>query len=176
MGSTRIILVAAIAAGALYWYLKRQKSVSSDPYEHSGVQPHLEDRDAADIDDLGHSAWDSQFDRSNRVTAKRADAIEHFEAGAQGAEEEDSWGLYNSEDYMPQEKHDDWFQTVQVPQTIKNQHLLMHPIGQGISTVGNSQRIKNHDLRPVPFCPKFAVSPWGNSSYEPSTSRSRALC
>ena len=177
--STRILLIAVIAAGALYWWKHRSKNSNSQDGSYEGGQPLVEEQDASGIDADGQgSSWDSQFDQSNHVTARKGAKVEYFEAAqpTDASTQEDDWALYNSDQYLPQEKVDDWFQTVQVPQTVKNQHLLQQPLGIGINTVGNSKRIMNLDIRPVPYCPKFAVSPWGNSSYEPSTNRSRALC
>lgn len=185
---------AAGAASTLAGASSGDASVES--YE-SDTNILIEDADdAQEIQDL--SQWDSQFKNSNRITQRqKGQHVEQFSADgddnwAVTADDEhpehvnfpspgtddaaaDPWKLYDAESYMPQEKVDDWFQTISVPQKVKDQHLLMNPIGQGISTVGNSKRIKNLDLRPAPFCPKFAVSPWGNSSYDPSTSR-KSLC
>jgi hypothetical protein len=39
----------------------------------------------------------------------------------------------------------------------------------GIDTIGNSKKNASHDIRGTIPCPKFVVSPWNNSTYEPDT-------
>ena len=37
----------------------------------------------------------------------------------------------------------------------------------GVNTVGQSLKNPSYDLRAAPACPKFTVSPWGQSTIEP---------
>jgi hypothetical protein len=153
-----------------------------------------------DMHDLADPEWDSQFDSANRVTAKtapeedayaprdeshgnlasyrappprQASSAQPVAALTDGGE--DGWDLYNADDYMPKEKHSDWFEVVKVPTKIKDQHLLTNQIGYGIDTVGQSMKNANHDLRPSPPCPKYTVSPWNQSTIEADYNR-RSLC
>lgn len=178
---TRIVLIAALAAGAIYLAVKYYRKKHATAYHVSGdVLPSLEDHIAhGDIDDLAQGKWDSHFEASNQVTPRGRE--EDFEGdlavpSVPVGREDDGWGLYDSEQYLPQEKTTNWFETVEVPQTIKNQHLLSSQIGIGTSSVVGSRRNWSHDLRADPPCPKIAnISPWNQSTIMPSE-RNKSLC
>jgi len=83
--------------------------------------------------------------------------------------------LYDVEKLLPQEKHDDWFETIDEPISVKNRHLISVQQPIGINTVGSSKKNATLDLRPAPPNPKIVVSPWLNSTIEPDYN-TRPLC
>jgi hypothetical protein len=76
-------------------------------------------------------------------------------------------------------KHKDWFDDPYESATVKNSHLInvYRPIG--VDTIGcrKGDPPGGCDIRgPIPV-PKYTVSPWLNSSYEPDTNlRNQSLC
>lgn len=76
---------------------------------------------------------------------------------------------YNSNDYLPQEVNDQWFNTdfSQAEQNIKDQEMIdTRKFSFGVNTVGQSLKNPTYDLRGTIPNPKFQVSAWNNSSYE----------
>ncbi|VBB18341.1 hypothetical protein YASMINEVIRUS_804 [Yasminevirus sp. GU-2018] len=78
--------------------------------------------------------------------------------------------------FLPQQKEKDWFETIETVD-VKNSHLIniYRPIGA--NTIGSSHKGAIYDLRGLDkaVCPKFVVSPWMQSSWEPDRS-SKSLC
>ena len=83
---------------------------------------------------------------------------------------------YNVDSFLPQEKEKDWFETIETVD-VKNSHLIniYRPIGA--NTIGSTHKAAIYDIRGLDkaVCPKFVVSPWLQSSYEPDRS-SKSLC
>ena len=83
---------------------------------------------------------------------------------------------YNVDALLPQEKEKDWFETIETVD-VKNTHLIniYRPIGA--NTIGSTHKAAIYDIRGLDkaVCPKFVVSPWLQSSYEPDRS-SKSLC
>jgi hypothetical protein len=76
--------------------------------------------------------------------------------------------LFKVDKLLPQEANPDWFEVMPEPIKVKNRHLINVTRPVGINTIGSSLKVPNYDLRPSPACPKFVVSPWNNSSFNPS--------
>jgi hypothetical protein len=77
---------------------------------------------------------------------------------------------YNAKDYLPKEINDEWFDTdfSQAKFNIKDDNLInTDRYIIGINTVGQSLKAGSHDIRGIIPNPKFAISPWNNSTYEP---------
>jgi hypothetical protein len=83
---------------------------------------------------------------------------------------------YNVNAYLPKEKDDDWFETIETV-NVKNSHLIniYRPIG--VNTIGSTHKNSTYDLRGTDkaVCPKFVVAPWNQSSIEPDRSM-KSLC
>lgn len=83
---------------------------------------------------------------------------------------------YNSDNFLPKQKEKDWFETIETVD-VKNSHLIniYRPIGA--NTIGSSHKGAIYDLRGLDkaVCPKFVVSPFLQSSWEPDRS-SKSLC
>jgi hypothetical protein len=73
-------------------------------------------------------------------------------------------------------KEKDWFETIETVD-VKNSHLIniYRPIGA--NTIGSTHKAAIYDIRGLDkaVCPKFVVSPWLQSSYEPDRS-SKGIC
>ena len=80
---------------------------------------------------------------------------------------------FNSNDYLPQEKNKNWFETDFSKAEINvNDDGLLHVTDKyniGVNTVGQSLKNPSYDLRAAPSCPKFTVSPWLQSTITPDT-------
>ena len=76
---------------------------------------------------------------------------------------------YDSKNYLPQEVNDEWFDTdFTQAKKVGNQNLInTEKYVVGIDTVGQSLKNASHDIRGTIANPKFNVSPWNNSTYEP---------
>jgi hypothetical protein len=176
-------MIALLAVGALYFVVKHYRKQQRTHHSRGNVSPSMEDHIASgDLGDLAQGQWDSQFEQSNTVTPRglEEDFVGDIRSPTPPARsasgDDDGWGLYDSEQYLPQEKTSSWFETVEVPQTMKNQHLLSNQIGIGTSSVLGSRRNWSHDIRPDPPCPKIAnISPWNQSTIMPSE-RNKSLC
>ncbi len=84
---------------------------------------------------------------------------------------------YNSNAFLPNEEHKDWFETIETV-NVKNSHLIniYRPIG--VNTIGNTHKISyGYDIRgnSGAIAPKFVVSPWLQSTVEPDRSM-KSLC
>lgn len=85
---------------------------------------------------------------------------------------------YDSKDYLPKEINDEWFETdfTGAKYNINDDNLInTERYVIGINTVGQSLKNASYDLRGTIPNPKFTVSPWNNSTYEPDHNL-RPLC
>jgi len=77
---------------------------------------------------------------------------------------------FNSGELLPKEVNNDWFETdfsnAQVSVDDNNLVVTDRYI-IGVNTVGQSLKNPSYDIRAAPACPKFTVSPWGQSTIEP---------
>ena len=76
---------------------------------------------------------------------------------------------YNAKDFLPKEINDQWFDTdfSQAKFNINDDKLInTERYIIGINTVGQSLKAASHDIRGTIPNPKFAVSPWNNSTIE----------
>jgi hypothetical protein len=77
---------------------------------------------------------------------------------------------YNSKDFLPMEVKGEWFDTdFSLAKFDINDDALINTqrFSVGINTVGQSLKNASHDVRGTIPNPKFTVSPWNNSTYEP---------
>lgn len=77
---------------------------------------------------------------------------------------------YDSKNYLPQEVNDEWFDTdfTQAKNKLNSDSLInTEKYVVGVDTVGQSLKNASHDIRGTIANPKFNVSPWNNSTYEP---------
>jgi hypothetical protein len=77
---------------------------------------------------------------------------------------------YDSKAYLPQEVNDEWFDTdfTQAKNKLNSDSLInTEKYVVGVDTVGQSLKNASHDIRGTIANPKFNVSPWNNSTYEP---------
>jgi len=77
---------------------------------------------------------------------------------------------YNAKDFLPKEINNDWFDTdfSQAKYNINDDKLInTERYIIGINTVGQSLKNASYDIRGTVPNPKFSISPWNNSTYEP---------
>ena len=77
---------------------------------------------------------------------------------------------YNAKDFLPKEINNQWFDTdfSQAKTNIEDDKLInTERYVIGINTVGQSLKNASYDIRGTIANPKFSVSPWNNSTYEP---------
>ena len=79
--------------------------------------------------------------------------------------------LMNSEKLLPQEENKDWFDTVEQPIKVKNRHLININKPIGVDSVASSLKNASWDIRGDIVNPKFAISPFNNSSIEPDINK-----
>jgi hypothetical protein len=77
---------------------------------------------------------------------------------------------YNSKDFLPKEVNNEWFDTdfSQAKNNLNDDKLInTDRYVIGVNTVGQSLKNASYDIRGTIPNPKFSVSPWNNSTYEP---------
>jgi len=77
---------------------------------------------------------------------------------------------YNAKDFLPKQVNDEWFETdFSLAKYQLNDDKLINTEKYiiGINTVGESLKNASYDIRGTIPNPKFIVSPWNNSTYEP---------
>jgi len=79
---------------------------------------------------------------------------------------------YDSSQYLPKEVNDEWFETdfTQAKYNLNDDKLInTNRYIIGVNTVGQSLKNPSYDIRGTIPNPKYTVSPWLNSTYEPDT-------
>lgn len=76
---------------------------------------------------------------------------------------------YDSKNYLPKEVNDEWFDTdFSQAKKVKGDNLVnTDKYIIGVDTVGQSLKNASYDIRGTIANPKYNVSPWLNSTYEP---------
>ncbi len=77
---------------------------------------------------------------------------------------------YNAKDFLPKEINNKWFDTdfSQAKYNVNNDTLInTDRYVIGINTVGQSLKNASYDIRGTIPNPKYTISPWNNSTYEP---------
>jgi len=136
---------------------------------------------------IGPSSWENYFDKNSSVIAGGNTGDNNNFLPSSASDDNQSFALFKSkgrdtcgsnqncepEDlfdidrYLPQEVNDDWFEVVPEPISVKNRNLVNIVKNIGLGTLGNAKRNTSYDIRGAPACPKYATSPWLNSSIEP---------
>ena len=83
--------------------------------------------------------------------------------------------IFNSDNYLPNYKRDDWFEVLPEAISVKNRNLINVSKPIGVNTIGTSLRNSSWDIRGSPPCPKFVVAPWMQSTIEQDTNL-KSLC
>jgi hypothetical protein len=77
---------------------------------------------------------------------------------------------YDAKDFLPKEINDEWFDTdfSQAKYNVNDDKLInTERYVIGVNTVGQSLKNASYDIRGTIPNPKFSISPWNNSTYEP---------
>ena len=76
---------------------------------------------------------------------------------------------FDSKEYLPAEENNNWFDTsFSMAQSVDKDNLInTEKYVIGVDTVGQSLKNPTYDLRGTIANPKYNVSPWMNSTYEP---------
>ena len=78
---------------------------------------------------------------------------------------------------LPKESNGEWFDDPYESTGIKSSKLINIYRPVGVNTIQTTLKNASLDIRGSPPNPKYPVSPWNNSSYEPDTNiRSQSLC
>ena len=107
-------------------------------------------------------AFDNQFPNNNNLTTKETAPTLDLNKG--------NVSKYNAKDYLPKEINDQWFDTdfSQAKFNINDDKLInTEKYVIGVNTVGQSLKNASYDIRGTVANPKYTVSPWNNSTYEP---------
>jgi hypothetical protein len=84
---------------------------------------------------------------------------------------------FNAEALLPKELAGEYFDDPYESTSVKNTHLINTSRPIGVNTIQTTLKNPSHDIRGSPPNPKYAISPWMNSSYEPDTNlRNQSLC
>ena len=108
------------------------------------------------------NAFDNQFPNNEKVqTAPTAPTLDLNKGNV---------SKYDAKDYLPKEINDQWFDTdfSQAKFNINDDKLInTEKYVIGVNTVGQSLKNASYDMRGTIANPKYTVSPWNNSTYEP---------
>jgi len=79
-------------------------------------------------------------------------------------------GVLTSSDLLPNTKEKNEFNEFMVEADFNDSNLLLNGSNKiGENTIGSTRKNASYDIRGTVPCPKFSVSPWLNSTYEPDT-------
>ena len=146
-----------------------QASASVQPQMSYDANIKLNTNDIASIANFDPSDEDYDFNGTDLTTAfmpplppgTKPDAIDF---------KKNNVDKYNSKDFLPKQVNDEWFETdFSLAKYQLNDDKLINTEKYiiGINTVGQSLKNASHDIRGTIPNPKFIVSPWNNSTYEP---------
>lgn len=85
---------------------------------------------------------------------------------------------YDSAQYLPKEINDEWFDTdfTKAKYNLNDDKMInTNRYMIGVNTVGQSLKNPSYDIRGTIANPKYTVSPWNNSTYEPDNNL-KPLC
>lgn len=128
------------------------------------------------------SGFDAMFDASNAVSQgenrtsdkfmsyDESENQASFQAGQNGSGKQNLSDIFNSDNYLPQEQNNDWFDMVPETVSVKNRNLINISHAIPASSINSSLRNATWDIRGdgIPN-PKYVVSPWQQSTIEPDT-------
>ena len=146
-----------------------QASASVQPQMSYDANIKLNTNDIASIANFDPSDEDYDFNGTDLTTAfmpplppgTKPDAIDF---------KKNNVDKYNSKDFLPKQVNDEWFETdFSLAKYQLNDDKLINTEKYiiGINTVGESLKNASYDIRGTIPNPKFIVSPWNNSTYEP---------
>ena len=107
------------------------------------------------------NAFDNQFPNNEKSQTMPAPTLDLNKGNV---------SKYDAKDYLPKEINDQWFDTdfSQAKFNINDDKLInTEKYVIGVNTVGQSLKNASYDMRGTIANPKYTVSPWNNSTYEP---------
>ena len=126
-----------------------------------------------------------KFQPNDNMTSEGADLDSAFQRPIEKGVRPDTVDLnrnnvkkYDARDFLPKEINDEWFDTdfSQAKFNINDDILInTERYVIGVNTVGQSLKNASYDIRGTIPNPKFTVSPWNNSTYEPDFNL-KSLC
>lgn len=155
------------------------RNASTDGYKHSSYSEGVRGNNSS-------AGWAAHFDSTNNLMADAQMGNDSFlpldetnneyavfkqkSAAPCGSNQNCSpEDLFNVDKYLPQEVTDKWWDMLPEPVSVKNRHLINITKPIGVNTIGSSLRNATHDIRGDVPNPKYAISPWMNSTIEPDT-------
>lgn len=191
-GNTNInTILALVVVGVVIWYLTAPNNVDNEGevemnLVNDNITPELNDRSEMNIED---QVVDIAKPTVIPPTGKDVRGLEKHDAGANldnafiGAippgtpvDEIDfnrnNVTEYDSSKFLPQEVNDEWFMTdfTTAKYDLNDDKLInTNRYIIGVNTVGQSLKNPSYDIRGTIPNPKYTVSPWNNSTYEPDT-------
>lgn len=134
----------------------------------------------------GPAEWEMHFDGNNEIIGsgmsgsgddfapneELGDNVAKFETddGVKriSDQDQDVNDVFDSNNYLPGETNDDWYDVMPEPVSVNNRHLINVTRPIGVNTIGTSNRGMSYDIRGDEPCPKFNPGPFLNSSIEPN--------
>lgn len=170
--SREIIRERAMGLNGPYYRRKNGNKYKYNSYRSSGVDKDLSEVNKQfNVEDINKNYTDRFVPVDDNGDGNQA-PFNSDGVNMKGTEKD----KYNSESFLPQQKEKDWFETIETVD-VKNTHLIniYRPIGA--NTIGSTHKGAIYDIRGLDkaVCPKFVVSPFLNSSWEPDRS-SKSLC
>jgi hypothetical protein len=157
--------------------LKSPNSATTDDYKSTTYKSGNRLNNTSSLDSFfeGNNAEDN---KNNNYTAYTDNEARYaaYSAGRDGKKLTET-DKFDAGALLPNETNMDWFDDPYESTSVKASHLIniFRPVG--VNTIQTSLKNPSHDLRGTEPNPKYPVSPWMNSSYEPDTNlKSKAFC
>lgn len=118
---------------------------------------------------------ENPLDQTSNGFISSSDGKNYASYSSNTGEKQQDDDKFDSSALLPQEQKD-WFDDPQERKGINSPHLINIYRSTGLNTV-QTNRNASWDIRGAPPNPKYVVSPWGNSTYEPDNNiKNGALC
>ena len=181
----RNIILLAVVGVALYYLLPRETSqmefnadvpeleetenvnveeqpVEEQPVEEQLVEEQLELNELSSLNEDVGASLDNAFEGAVPPNTN----VDEVDFNRNNVEE------YDASNFLPQETNDEWFDTdfTKAKYNLNNDKMInTNRYMIGVNTVGQSLKNPAYDIRGTIANPKYTVSPWNNSTYEPDT-------
>jgi len=157
--------------------LKSQNSATSDDYKSTTYQSGNRLNNTSSLDSFFEGNVTEDNKNNNYTAFTDNDARYAAYSAGKDSNKLTEKDKFDAGALLPSESNMDWFDDPYESTSVKASHLIniFRPVG--VNTIQTSLKNPSHDLRGTEPNPKYPVSPWMNSSYEPDTNlKSKAFC
>lgn len=147
-----------------------EEQVAEEPKEEEKVQ--VPELDSSELTGMSASSNGASLDSAFTGAVPPSTATDQVDFNRNNVSE------YDSSQFLPQEVNDEWFDTdfTKAKYNLNDDKMInTNRYIIGVNTVGQSLKNPSYDIRGTIPNPKYTVSPWMNSTYEPDNNL-KPLC